>query len=203
MGGTAVDEPWGNLLPGELGAPVIEAGEEVRGDGFPGFDFDGLEGVGSGFDEGVDFVAFLVAEKVKRGLDASVGLGFEQLGHDPIFKKGSALWMSGDVAGVADADKPRGEAGIAEVEFRGLDEPLVEIGEPRLDQENQVAGLEDREPGLGGDASDAGIRCEGVDVYQLADASGTKLDESLEGSEILDFENLPHIPLQIGADVVL
>jgi hypothetical protein len=203
MCGTAVDEPWGNRLAGELGAPVIEAGEKVRGDGFPGFDFDGLEGVGSGFDEGVDFVAFLVAEKVKRGLDASVGLGFEQLGHDPIFEKGSALWMSGDVAGGADAYKPRGEAGITEIEFRGLDEALVEIGEPWLDQENQVAGLEDREPGLGGDASDAGIRCEGVDVDQLADASRAELDEALEGSEILDFENLPHIPLKIGADVVL
>ena len=194
MGGAAVDEPWSERLAGELGAPVVETGEKVRGDGFPGFDFDGLEGVGSGFNEGVDFVAFLVAEKVKRGLDASVGLGFEQLGHDPIFKKGSALWMSGDVAGVADAYKPRGEARIAEVEFRGLDETLVEIGEPGLDQENQVAGLEDGEPRLCGDASDPGIRCKGVDVHQLTDASGAELDETLEGGEVMDFKNLPHIP---------
>jgi len=66
-----------------------------------------------------------------------------------------------------------------------------------------VAGLEDGEPRLCGDAGDAGIRCEGVDVDQLADAPGAELDEALEGSEVLDFENLPHIPLQIGADVVL
>lgn len=77
MCGAAVDEPWSERLAGELGAPVVETGEKVRGDGFPGFDFDGLEGIGSGLDESVDFVAFLVAEKVKRGLDASVGLGFE------------------------------------------------------------------------------------------------------------------------------
>jgi len=131
-----VDEPWGEGLAGEFAAPVIEAGEKVRGDGLAGFDFDGLEGIGGGFDEGVDFVAFLVAEEMKRGFNASIGLGFEQFGHDPIFKKGTALWMGGDVAGVADSDKPRGEAGITEVEFRGLDETLVEIGEPWLDQEN-------------------------------------------------------------------
>ena len=164
MGGAAMDEPWGKRLAGKLGSPVVEAGEEIRGDRFPGFDFDGMEGVGSGFDEDIDFMPFLVAEEVKRGLDASVGLGFEQLGHDPIFKKGPALWMSGDVAGIADANKPRGEAGIAEVEFRGFDEAFVEIGEPWLDQENQVAGLEDGEPRLCGDAGDAGIRCEGVDI---------------------------------------
>ncbi|MBJ7285180.1 MAG: hypothetical protein JHD00_08765, partial [Akkermansiaceae bacterium] len=30
--GAAVDEPWGNPLPGELGAPVIEAGKEIGRD---------------------------------------------------------------------------------------------------------------------------------------------------------------------------
>jgi hypothetical protein len=67
-------------------APIVEAREKIRGDGFPGFDFDGLKGLGSGFDEGVDFVAFLVAEEMKRGFDASVGLGFERsLTHRMIF----------------------------------------------------------------------------------------------------------------------
>lgn len=121
MGGAAVDEPWGEGLAGEYAAPVIEAGEEVRGDGLAGFDFDGWEGIRGGFDESVDFVAFLVAEEMKSGFDASVGLSFEHFGNDPVFKKGSAVWMCGDGGGVADSDKPRGEARIAEVEFRVLD----------------------------------------------------------------------------------
>lgn len=59
---------------GELGAPEIEAREKVGGDGFTRLDFDGLEGVGTGFDESVDFVAFLVAKEMKCGFDAAVGL---------------------------------------------------------------------------------------------------------------------------------
>ena len=99
MCGAAVNEPSGERLFGELGAPVIEAREKVGGDGFTGLDFDGLEGVGAGRDESVDFVAFLVAEEMKGGFDAAVGLGFEQFRHGPVFKQVAALGMSGDVGG--------------------------------------------------------------------------------------------------------
>ncbi len=161
-----MDEPWGESLAGELGAPVVETGEEVGGDGFAGFDFHGLEGVWPGFDEGVDFVPFLVAEEMEGGLEATVGLGLEEFGHDPVFKQGTALGVGADVAGIAHAEEPGGEAGIAEVELGGLDEALVEIGEPGADEEHEMAGLEDGEPGLGGDAGDAGVRRERGDIEQ-------------------------------------
>ena len=44
-GGAAVDEPRGNSLVGELGAPVVEVGKEVGRDGLAGFDFHGVEGI--------------------------------------------------------------------------------------------------------------------------------------------------------------
>ena len=78
--GAAVDEPRGDRLPGELGAPVIEAGKEVGCDGLAGFDFHGVEGIRSGFDEGVDFVAFLVTEEMEGGLEAVIRLRLEEPG---------------------------------------------------------------------------------------------------------------------------
>ena len=55
-------------MPGELGAPVGETGEKVRGDGFSGLDFHGMEDVGCGLDEGVDFVPFFVAKEMEGRL---------------------------------------------------------------------------------------------------------------------------------------
>jgi hypothetical protein len=95
------------------------------------------------------------------------------------------------------------EGWIAEVELGRFDQAIVEVGEPWTDEEDEVAGLQDGEPGLGGDSGDAGVGCERRDVEQLAGPPGTELDEALEGGEILDLENLPHIPLQVGADVIL
>ena len=46
-----MDEPWGDGSGGEFVPPVVETGEEVGGDGFAGFDFDRVEGVGCGFDK--------------------------------------------------------------------------------------------------------------------------------------------------------
>ena len=74
-----MDEPWGDGLLGEFFAPVVEAFEEVGGDGFAGLDLDGVEGVRSCLDEGIDLVAFLVAEEVESGLGAVVGS--EVVGH--------------------------------------------------------------------------------------------------------------------------
>ena len=200
--GAAVNEPWGDRLLGELGAPVIEAGKEVGRDGLAGFDFHGVECIWSGFDEGVDFVAFLVTEEMEGGLEAVIRLRLEELCHDPVFKQGTALGVDADVVGSAHADEPGSKPGIAKVELGRLDEALVEVGEPWAHQKHQMAGLEHRQPGLGGDAGDAGVRRERGDVEKLADPPGTELDEALKNGEILDVENLPHIPLQVSADVI-
>lgn len=45
------------------------------------------------------------------------------------------------MGGSPHAEKPGGETGIAEVEFWGFDQALVEIGEPRADEEYEMAGL--------------------------------------------------------------
>ena len=198
-----MDEPRGDGLAGELGAPVVETGKEVGGNGLAGFDFHGVEGIRSGFDEGVDFVAFFVTEEVEGGFETVICLRLAELGHDPVFKQGTALGVGADVCGGAHADEPGSEPGIAEVELGRLDESLVEAGEPRAHQKHQVAGLEHGEPRLGGDAGDAGVRRERGDVEKLADPPGTELDEALKSGEILNVEDLPYIPLQVSADVIL
>lgn len=66
-----------------------------------------------------------------------------------------------------------------------------------------MTGLENGKPGLGGDAGDTSIRRERSDVKQLADTTGTELDEALERGQILNVKDLSYIPLQIGANVVL
>lgn len=87
----------------ELGAPVVESIKEVGGDGLAGFDFHCLKGVWPSFDEGIDFMPLLVAEEMKTGLDAPVGLGFEEFSHHPVFKQGSALRVGSDVADIPHA----------------------------------------------------------------------------------------------------
>jgi len=198
-----MDEPGGDGLLGEFFAPEIEAFEEVGGDGFAGFDLDGVEGVRGCLDEGIDLVAFLVAEEVEGGLGSVVGLGFEQLGHDPVLEECATLGMGGEVSGPPHSKQPSGQARVGEVELGRFDQALGGVGEPRADEQNEVAGFEDGQPGFRSDPGDACIGGERGDVYQLADASGAELDETLEGGEILDVENLTHIALKVGADVVL
>ena len=115
-------------------------------------------GVGAGFDEGVDFVALLVAQEVEGRLAAAIGLGFEEFGNHPVFKEGAAWWMGGEMRRGADSEKPGGESGIAEVEFGSFDEALRGVGKPGANEEDEVAGLQHREPRVSGDPGDAGIR---------------------------------------------
>ena len=96
-GGSAVDQPGRDGLAGQLGAPVVEAREEVGCDGLTGLDFDGMEGVRGGFDEGVDFVTLLVAKKVQGGLESVIGLRLEKFGHHPVFEQGPSLGMKRDL----------------------------------------------------------------------------------------------------------
>ncbi len=93
----AVDEPRRDGPGGEFFSPEVETCEEIGGDGYAGFDLDGVEGTGCGFDEGIDFMAFLVAEKMEGRLEAVVDLRLEQLGHNPVFEQGTALGVGGEV----------------------------------------------------------------------------------------------------------
>lgn len=175
----------------------------IGGNGFTGFDFYRLKCVGTGFYQGVDFVAFLVAQEMEGWLDAPVFLRFEEFDHDPVFKQGSSLRMGADVSGSTHTEKPGGKAGFTEIELGGLDKAFVEIGKLGTDEKYKVTGLEHGQLGLRSDAGDAGVRRERRDVEQLPDTTGAEVDETLESGEILDVKDLSNIPLQISADLVL
>jgi hypothetical protein len=111
--------------------------------------------------------------------------------------------MCHHVGWLTDADQPGGQTRVAKVELRGLQEALGEIGEPGLDPEDQVAGLEDGEPRIGRHPRDPGIGGERRDVDKLADPPGTEDKEALEGGEIVDAQDLAHVPLHIRGHEVL
>jgi len=132
-----------------------------------------------------------------------VGLGFEQLGYDPVLEECATLGVSGEMAWLSCSEQPGGQAHVGKVHFGCFDQAFGGVGEPRADEQNQMAGFQDGQPRFRGNPGNAGIGGERCDVYQLADASGAELDEALKGGEILDVENLAHIALKVGADVVL
>ncbi len=49
-------------------------------------------------------------------------LGFQELSHDPILKKESALGMGGEMGRFFGPEKPSCETGVGEVEFWGFNE---------------------------------------------------------------------------------
>ena len=88
--GSAVDQPRGDGLAGELGLPEPEAPEGVGRNGFAGFDLHSMKRRRAGLNKSVNLVAFLVAQKMEEGSETGVGLGFEEFRDDPIFKKSPA-----------------------------------------------------------------------------------------------------------------
>jgi hypothetical protein len=204
LGGVAaIDQPGAGCFPGqELRPPEVEAFEGIGGDGLAGFGFDGVEHIAA-FDDGVDFMALLVAEEADGGHAAGVGGRFGEFRHHPVFKNGTPERMGAEVLDGADADEPGGKAGVSEEDFGGLDEAFRDVGEMRAGKKNNEPGLEHGQPRLCGGAADAGVRGERRDIDQLADATRTQLEEALEGGEILDLDRHPHIPFEVGGDVTL
>ena len=127
----------------------------------------------------------------------------EGFGDDPVLEEGAALGVGGEVVGSSHSEEPGGEARVGEVEFGRFDQALGGVGEPRTDEEEEMARFQDGKPGFGGDLGDAGIGSERGDIHQLADATGAELHETLEGGEVLDVEDLPDVTLKVGANVVL
>ena len=109
--------------------------------------------------------------------------------------------MECHLAGIADAQQPGGEAGVIEVQLGGLDETLVEIPVMRAQQEQQVAGLQNRKPGARGGVGDAAIRGQRGKVEQLTHTGGAQAHEPLKGRQIAHGEELAEIPLHEGAHI--
>ena len=202
-GVAAIDQPWLEAVTRQLLAPEIEAVKKVGCHGAAGLDLDDVALARFRFDEGIDFVSLLVAKEMEIRTEAMVEAGLEEFRHGPVLEEGAAQRMGAQMGRLTNAHQPSGESGITEVEFGGFDQPLGEIGEPGRYPEDEVAGLQDRQPGFGGQPGDSGVGGEGGDVDELSDSSGTQGQEALEGAQVLDAKDLTDIPLDIGGDIVL
>ena len=112
---------------------------------------------------------------------AQVETVLEYLGDYRIFEKGAAKGMRGYLPRVFDADQIAGESNIVEIELWGLDQTLPKVGVKRVDEENDVAGLQKREPATRRRMGDPGVRAQGGEIEQLADSSCAEADETSKG----------------------
>ena len=87
----AIDEPGAGGFAGlEFRPPEVEAFEGIEWNGLAGFRLDGMQDVAA-LDDGVDFMAFLVAEEADGGHATGMSRRFGEFGHQPVFENGQRL----------------------------------------------------------------------------------------------------------------
>ena len=101
-----------------------------------------------------------------------------------------------------DAEKVTEQPGVVEVEFRGLEEALIEVAEVRADKKDDGACLQDGKPRLGGVVDDAALPRQRREVDELPGPPGAQAKEALEGGEVADVEYRAYIALKVGRGVV-
>ena len=109
--------------------------------------------------------------------------------------------MGAELIGGPHAHQPAGKSGVVEVQLGHLDQALANVRVERGQAEHDEARLQHPEPCLGCWLGDPGVRSERRVVEELAGAAGAQLDEALEGREIADVGERPHIPLEVRCDV--
>lgn len=121
----------------------VEVLRLVRG---RGFDLHGLHGPETALDEEVDLVLIAVAPERELRRPAFRMEGLECLVDDGGLEQRPVLRARQQLFRAVDAYEVAGEARVEEVELRRLDKPLSRIREIGLEQVDDVARLEYREP---------------------------------------------------------
>jgi hypothetical protein len=147
-------------------------------------------------------VAGAVAPEVEVVVEGVVVAGLEELGDDPGLEQGAAQGVGGELVCALDAQKAGSEAGIVEVELRGLDQALVEAPVVRTEPIDDVARLEHRDPLARRVVADAAVVSQGAQVEELAGSAGAHADEALEEGQVPDVDHLAHIAFHVGPHVV-
>ena len=104
--------------------------------------------------------------------------------------------MREDLTLVLDPQQIRRQADINEVQLRGLDQSLGDVGMKRGERKDEVAGFQHTQPFACRGVGHPGIAAQAVHVQQLPDPACTQLHERAKGGEVSNIVDLPHIPLQ-------
>src|SRR5450830_414698 len=110
--------------------------------------------------------------------------------------------MNRQVLGITNAHQECSKASIIEVEFRRLDQALAEVLMVRLEQEYYITRLKRRQPATNRVMRHAAVCRQTGHIDKLSDTSCTHLNETLEQTQVLYFNDLTHISLDIGHDIV-
>jgi len=86
--------------------------------------------------------------------------------------------------------------------FWRLDHLFADVGMVRGNPVDDVARLQDGQPGLGGIVRDSGITAQRRQIDFLPGASGAELEKACKTDQIADIHHLPDIPLHVGGDII-
>lgn len=86
--------------------------------------------------------------EVDLRLEASMGERFDDLGQDRRFHDRIAHGTGGGMPGIFQAGQITERTDIGEIDLRGLDEPLADVGEIGPEHDHLVGGFQRRQPGL-------------------------------------------------------
>ncbi len=95
-----------------------------------------------------------------------------------------------------------GQADIVEIQLGGLDQPLRNVSEPRRKQEHDVTRLQQGHPPARRGMGYPDVAGEAVQVQYPPYPAGGQPDELLEEPKILDGEELPDVPFDVGREVI-
>ncbi len=117
--------------------PPFEAAEEIAIDSRSAFDLyrDEFETV---VNDDINLIAALVTPEIEVGRQSAVRTTFEEFSDHPCLEQGASLRMDEKLLHILDSDQIGGEAGIVEIELRGLGEAFAEVSVMRWKQVHDV-----------------------------------------------------------------
>ena len=124
---------------------MTQSRKEVAGHRLPGFHFHGNE-VLALLDKDVHFVPRRIPPETKIGFKAPVDEILMELGNDEALEDGAPGSVVDQTFWRSNSKEVAEKTRIEKVELWGLDEPFPEVSKVWLQEENEKARLENRQP---------------------------------------------------------
>ena len=110
--------------------------------------------------------------------------------------------MGRHLPGVLDADQVSGQPRVAEIQLGGFDQPLADVGKVRRQLEQDVAGLQHRQPLSRRRVRHAGVGAQGGEIDQLTDPTRAQPHETSKVRQVANLSQPPHVAFDVGLEVV-
>lgn len=130
-----------------------------------------------------------------------MGECFNDLGQDRRFHDRTAHGTGGGMPWIFQAGQIAERADIGEIDLRGLDEPLADVGEIGSEYDHLVGGFQHRQPGLDRVHGNTEVPGQIGQVEELRGARRQGPEKALELSQIAYLAEGTYISLQVGLDV--